>query len=60
MSVGCTRVKLDFGAWEPDAALLDGGHAPEARNVIPARRGYRPMHGLAPAQFAPLDRKSVV
>ena len=31
---------IEFGAWEPDAALLSGQQAPEARNVIPARRGY--------------------
>ena len=57
MSAALTRVALDFGPWEPDAALLGGAHAPEARNVIPARRGYRPMHGLAPAQFAPLPEQ---
>lgn len=52
-----TRVTLEFGPWEPDAALLDGVQAPEARNVIPAQRGYRPMHGLAPAQFAALPEQ---
>ena len=39
------KTRLDFGAWEPDAALLNGQQAPEARNVIPAKRGYRPLYG---------------
>lgn len=42
------RFSLDFGPWEPDMALLEGKQAPEARNVIPAKRGYLPMRGLAP------------
>ena len=36
-------VTVEFGAWEPDAALLNGQQAPEARNVIPAKRGYHPV-----------------
>ena len=39
------KTRLAFGAWEPDAALLNGEQTPEARNVIPARRGYRPLCG---------------
>lgn len=45
------RRRIDFGAWEPDAALLDGRQAPEARNVIPSARGYRPLSGCAALGF---------
>ena len=45
------NIRMDFGPWEPDAALLEGAHAPEARNVIPARRGWRPLPGMAPLQL---------
>lgn len=48
------RFTLEFGAWEPDAALLEGKQAPEAKNIIPARRGYVPMKGLAPMPPAAL------
>lgn len=51
-------VKLEFGAWEPDAALLGGGQSPEAKNCIPARRGYRPMRGVAAMQYPPLDAQA--
>ena len=36
-------VTVEFGPWEPDTALLNGQQAPEAKNVIPAKRGY---HGV--------------
>ena len=49
------KTRLDFGPWEPDAALLDGRQAPEAKNVLPVRRGYRPLHGLSPLTFPALD-----
>ena len=49
------RVALEFGSWEPDAALLNGQQAPEARNVTPAKRGYRPMRSLQPMQYPALD-----
>lgn len=52
-----TKVALEFGSWEPDAALLNGQQAPEARNCIPAKRGYRPMHSLAPMQFDALPEQ---
>ena len=45
------KTRLDFGAWEPDAALLNGQQAPEARNVIPAKRGYRPLYGSVPLAY---------
>ncbi|HIU18277.1 MAG TPA: hypothetical protein IAB01_07495 [Candidatus Avidesulfovibrio excrementigallinarum] len=50
-----TTTRLAFGPWEPDAALLDGRQAPEARNVVPGRRGYRPLHGLSPQVYPALD-----
>lgn len=46
-----TKTRLDFGPWEPDAALLNGTQAPEARNVIPAARGCRPMASVAALKF---------
>lgn len=51
------KIALEFGAWEPDAALLNGQQAPEARNCIPAKRGYRPMHSLAPMLFDALPEQ---
>ena len=51
------KVALEFGAWEPDAALLNGQQAPEARNCIPAKRGYRPMQSLAPMLFDALPEQ---
>lgn len=48
------KMKLEFGPWEPDAALLGGAQASEAKNVIPAKRGYRPMLGLSPMKFPAL------
>lgn len=41
-------VTVEFGPWEPDAALLNGQQAPEARNVIPMKRGYAPIPTLTP------------
>lgn len=55
MAAGMTR--LEFGPWEPDAALLDGAQAPEAKNVIPARRGYRPLSGLSPLLHPALSER---
>ena len=49
------RVRLEFGAWEPDAALYGGSHAPEAKNVLTSRRGYEPMRGVADAGYGALD-----
>ena len=51
------KVDLEFGSWEPDAALLNGQQAPEAKNCVPAKRGYRPMRGLLPMQYGPLPGK---
>ena len=48
------KTRLDFGAWEPDAALLDGTQAPEAKNVVPAKRGYRPLFGVSTMQYPAL------
>ena len=41
-----STVKIEFGPWEPDAALMEGRHLAMARNVVPAARGYRPFHGF--------------
>ncbi|HJD98011.1 hypothetical protein [Mailhella massiliensis] len=49
-----TKTRLDFGPWEPDAALLNGAQAPEARNVIPAARGYRPLPSAAALNLDPM------
>lgn len=49
------KVSLEFGAWEPDAALLNGQQAPKAKNCVPAKRGYRPMRGVAAMQFPALS-----
>ena len=51
------KVALAFGAWEPDAALLNGQQAPEAKNCAPAKRGYRPMRGIAPVGYPALTGK---
>lgn len=48
------RITLEFGPWEPDAALLGGTQAMEARNVIPAKRGYRSLNGLQATIQTPL------
>ena len=53
------KVALEFGAWEPDAALLNGQQAPEAKNCVPAKRGYRPMRGLLPMRYGPLPGKAL-
>ena len=50
-----SRIRLDFGAWEPDAALLDGRQAPEAKNVVPAKRGYRPLFSTSTMGFSALS-----
>lgn len=47
------KITLEFGPWEPDLALLAGQQAPRARNVIPAKRGWKsapsPVRGRMPA-----------
>ena len=45
------RTMLEFGAWEPDAALLNGMQAPEACNVIPEKRGYRPVPAMNTGKY---------
>ena len=45
---------LEFGAWEPDAALLNGQQAPEACNVIPEKRGYRPVPAMNTGRYPAL------
>ena len=48
------KVLLQFGAWEPDDVLLNGQQAPEARNVIPGKRGYRSLPGVSRLSFPQL------
>lgn len=48
-------ITVEFAAWEPDAALLNGQQVPEARNVIPAKRGYRPVPAVVAVTSAALD-----
>lgn len=50
-----TKVALEFGAWEPDAALLNGQQAPEARNCVPGKRGYKLMRGISPMPYKAVD-----
>lgn len=50
-----TKTRLDFGAWEPDVAILNGTQAPEAKNVVPAKRGYRPLFSTSPMGFPALS-----
>ena len=45
---------LEFGPWEPDNVLLRGVQAPEARNVVPAKRGYRSFPGFSRFSYPPL------
>ena len=47
-------ITLEFGPWEPDAALLAGQQAPEARNVIPAKRGDKSVQSLQAVLQVPL------
>lgn len=47
-------MKIDFGPWEPDAAEFEGNQLVDASDVIPARRGYRPLRDFAPMQYPPL------
>lgn len=37
---------VPFAPWEPDQPAFMGSHAVEARNVIPVKRGYRPLSAL--------------
>ena len=53
------RLTVEFGSWEPDAALLNGRQAPEAKNVIPARRGYHPMPGMEAGRYDPLTEAAM-
>lgn len=48
------KIRLEFGPWEPDAALLGGAHAPDVCNVVPAARGWMPLEGPSPLSAAPL------
>lgn len=48
------RTALEFGAWEPDAALLNGLQTPEAINVIPVKRGYRPFPSVETGKYPAL------
>ena len=54
-AMAVSKTKLDFGAWEPDTALLNGSQASEAKNVIPAKRGYRPLPGSVTLQYDSLS-----
>ena len=38
---------IEFAAWEPDQPAYGGQQALDAQNVIPGKRGYRCMPGLA-------------
>lgn len=38
---------IEFSAWEPDQPVYGGIQSSEALNVIPGKRGYRCMPGLA-------------
>lgn len=49
-----TKTRLDFGPWEPDAAILNGTQAPEAKNVVPAKRGYRPLFNASDMDYPAL------
>lgn len=40
------KITLEFAAWEPDMALLAGQQVMEARNVMPAKRGYKSVQEL--------------
>ena len=39
--------RIEFAAWEPDQPAYGGQQALDAQNVIPGKRGYRCMPGLA-------------
>lgn len=38
---------IEFGEWMPDQSDLANGGVLEAKNVVPAARGYRPFRGLS-------------
>lgn len=48
------KTLLEFGPWEPDDVLLNGQQAPEARNVIPAKRGYRYLPDVSRLYYPPI------
>lgn len=54
-----SKVRLDFGPWEPDVALLNGQQAPEAKNVVPASRGYKPLFGASVMQYPALSGRVI-
>ena len=54
MTAKASKTVLEFGAWEPDDPLLRGLQAPEARNVIPGKRGYRYLPGVSRLSFPQL------
>lgn len=45
MAINMTTI--EFAAWEPDQPAYGGQQALDAQNVIPGKRGYRCMPGLA-------------
>ena len=51
------KQKIEFAPWEPDVAILDGQAAHEAKNVLPAKRGYIPMPGLAELMYPALSSR---
>ena len=51
------KQKIEFAPWEPDVAILDGQAAHEAKNVLPAKRGYTSMPGLAELHFPALGSR---
>ena len=53
------RSMLPFGSFEPDAPILSGEQAVEARNVIPGRRGYRSLPSLADMGKNVLDSRAL-
>ena len=38
---------IEFGEWLPDQSDLGNSGVLEAKNVLPAVRGYKPMNGLS-------------
>lgn len=53
------KQRIDFAPWEPDVAVLDGQAAHEAKNVLPAKRGYLPMPGVMELKYPALPDAAV-
>ena len=53
------NITLAFGPWEPDAHSLGGAQSCEVRGVLPAARGWRPLHGVSPLLFPPLEERAL-